>query len=62
MPTCSKCGRQMTGGAPHGPWAVQYECRCGNIVAGPSQPRLTEDEFSSKHKLGRGGFAESEGK
>lgn len=32
-PKCPKCGSQMTGGAPHGPWPVQYECRhCGTIV------------------------------
>lgn len=37
MPKCPKCGGQMTGGAPHGPWPVQYECRkCGTIVV-PTQ-------------------------
>jgi len=25
-PLCPKCGRTMMGGAPHGDWAVQYEC------------------------------------
>lgn len=29
---CPKCGGVMTGGAPHGPWPVQWECRrCGYI-------------------------------
>lgn len=33
MPTCPKCGSMMTGGAPHGPWAIQYECHaCGYIL------------------------------
>ena len=33
QPKCPKCGGQMTGGAPHGPWPVQYECRhCGTIT------------------------------
>lgn len=37
MPKCPKCGGQMVGGAPHGPWPVQYECRkCGAIVV-PTQ-------------------------
>lgn len=31
MPVCPKCGSTMTGGAPHGPWPIQYECRCGYI-------------------------------
>jgi hypothetical protein len=32
-PRCPKCGSSMTGGAPHGPSSVQYECtRCGEIV------------------------------
>ncbi len=32
-PKCPKCGREMTGGAPHGPWPVQWECRpCGVFV------------------------------
>lgn len=31
MPTCPKCGAQMTGGAPHGNWSVQYECRRCNV-------------------------------
>jgi hypothetical protein len=39
MPKCPKCGATMTGGAPHGPWPVQYEChRCGTIVVPPSKP------------------------
>jgi predicted RNA-binding Zn-ribbon protein involved in translation (DUF1610 family) len=39
MPACPKCGREMVGGAPHGPWPVQYEChRCGQYVIPPSQP------------------------
>lgn len=30
---CPKCNVPMQGGAPHGPWKVQYECRhCGKIV------------------------------
>lgn len=34
---CPKCGCQMAGGAPHGPWPVQYECRaCGTIVVPPT--------------------------
>ncbi len=33
MPKCKKCGREMTGGAPHGPWPVQYECRSCNEYA-----------------------------
>ena len=33
MPSCPKCGSTMQGGAPHGPWPLQYECpRCGEIV------------------------------
>lgn len=37
MPACPKCGSEMVGGAPYGPWPVQYECRrCGNIVV-PTQ-------------------------
>ena len=28
----------MTGGAPHGPWPVQYECRCGMIIVPQSEP------------------------
>lgn len=37
MPKCPKCGSQMVGGAPHGPWPVQYECRkCGAVVV-PTQ-------------------------
>lgn len=36
MPNCPKCGCPMTGGAPHGPWPIQYEChRCGTIVVPP---------------------------
>jgi len=32
-PKCPKCGSTMTGGAPHGPWPVQWEChRCGTVV------------------------------
>lgn len=35
-PNCPKCGVPMTGGAPHGPWPVQYEChRCGTVVVPP---------------------------
>ena len=31
--SCPKCGGRMTGGAPHGPWPVQWECRaCGHVV------------------------------
>lgn len=31
-PKCPKCGATMTGGGPHGPWPVQWECRaCGWI-------------------------------
>lgn len=30
---CPRCGSPMQGGAPHGPWPVQYECgRCGYIL------------------------------
>jgi hypothetical protein len=30
IPKCPKCGVSMRGGAPHGPWAKQWECRpCG---------------------------------
>jgi NADH pyrophosphatase NudC (nudix superfamily) len=30
---CPKCGKEMHGAAPHGPWKLQYECRhCGAIV------------------------------
>lgn len=37
VPNCPKCGRSMTGGAPHGPWPVQYEChRCGTVIAPPT--------------------------
>ena len=33
MPTCPKCGAVMVGGAPHGPWPIQWECRrCGTIT------------------------------
>ncbi len=28
---CPKCNQPMTCGAPHGPWAVQYECRRCNV-------------------------------
>ncbi len=39
MPKCPKCGQTMLGGAPHGPWPVQYECRsCGTIVVPTSAP------------------------
>lgn len=32
-PRCPKCGQPMTGGAPHGPWPVQWECRrCGEFL------------------------------
>lgn len=32
-PSCPRCGSTMTGGAPHGPWPVQWEChRCGTVV------------------------------
>lgn len=35
---CPRCGYQMVGGAPHGDWPVQYECRgCGNIVVPPAR-------------------------
>jgi len=31
-PSCPMCNRPMTGGAPHGPWPMQWECRpCGYI-------------------------------
>ncbi len=33
----------MVGGAPHGPWAVQYECRsCGEYVT-TSEPAKEYD-------------------
>lgn len=32
--TCPKCGSQMTGGAPHGPEPVQWECRRCNVFVG----------------------------
>lgn len=36
-PACPRCGCLMTGGAPHGPWPVQWECRhCGTIVVPPT--------------------------
>lgn len=28
---CPNCGRPMTGGAPHGPWPIQWECRPCNV-------------------------------
>jgi hypothetical protein len=31
MPTCPKCGRPMVGGAPHGDWPIQFECRPCNV-------------------------------
>lgn len=31
---CHKCGRPMVGGAPHGPWPVQWECRPCNVFVG----------------------------
>ena len=32
-PSCPKCGGPMQGGAPHGPWPVQWECpRCRHIL------------------------------
>lgn len=34
-PPCPKCGQPMTGGAPHGPWPVQYECRRCNVYVTP---------------------------
>jgi hypothetical protein len=37
-PNCPKCNTPMTGGAPHGPWPVQWECRrCGVIVVPPAK-------------------------
>lgn len=39
MPPCPNCGTPMVGGAPHGPWPVQYECpRCHTIVVPISSP------------------------
>lgn len=43
MPRCPKCGSEMQGGAPHGPWPVQYECRvCGHVVVPPSAALAVE--------------------
>lgn len=39
---CPKCGSTMTGGSPHGPWPVQWECRCGHIVVPSSISLSTE--------------------
>jgi hypothetical protein len=40
MPNCPKCNLPMTGGAPHGPWPIQYECRhCGTIVVPPGKKK-----------------------
>lgn len=37
-PNCPRCGCVMVGGAPHGPWPIQWECRaCGTIVVPSSR-------------------------
>jgi transposase-like protein len=37
MPNCPKCARQMVGGAPHGPWRVQYECHSCGVYYVPAE-------------------------
>jgi tRNA(Ile2) C34 agmatinyltransferase TiaS len=49
MPQCPKCHGTMTGGGPHGDWAVQYEChRCGYYQQDARQrPLVTLDEAAT---------------
>ena len=46
MPKCPKCGSTMQGGAPHGPWPIQWECPCcGTIVVPPSDSADASDAY-----------------
>lgn len=38
-PDCPKCGQPMTGGAPHGPGSVQWECRRCNVFVTAAVPQ-----------------------
>lgn len=42
MPQCPKCHRTMSGGAPHGPWAVQFECHLCNYYQHDDEQRPLE--------------------
>lgn len=48
-PNCPKCGRPMTGGAPHGPWPIQWECRpCNVFITGAAGEALLDlDELDA---------------